>query len=178
LGDLPCSLRSATYTYELPQAQVAQEPPARRQDARLLELGLTAPGGCQLGDFLIESLPGLLRPGDLLVLNDTRVLKARVRGHREATGGQAEALILDTSAGACEALLRTRGHPAPGETFIFAGKRLRATVVQPLGGGLYRMKTSGATKRVTRGTPLTATATRPCTRNGRAQSPRRPPGCT
>src|SRR5438067_9311371 len=72
-------MRLADLDYVLPLELVAQEPPAERTDARLLVLdrgsGLVRHAG-------IADLPRLVRPDDLLVLNDTRVIPARVRGRR------------------------------------------------------------------------------------------------
>ena len=74
------------FDYDLPEQLIAQYPPRRRRDSRLLAV-LDA-----LEDRLFTDLPALLRPGDLLVLNDTRVIKARAHAVKE-TGGKAEILI-------------------------------------------------------------------------------------
>jgi S-adenosylmethionine:tRNA ribosyltransferase-isomerase len=68
-------VRTDDFDYELPEDLVAQEPPVRREDARLLVLG-RATGA--VSHRRITDLPELLRPGDLLVVNDTRVLPARL----------------------------------------------------------------------------------------------------
>ncbi len=77
------------YDYELPAHLIAQDPAARRDAARLLVAG---PGGAvehrRFADF-----PELLRPGDVLVVNETRVVSARLRATREG-GGEAEILLL------------------------------------------------------------------------------------
>jgi S-adenosylmethionine:tRNA ribosyltransferase-isomerase len=73
----------SAYDYELPQEQVAQHPLERRDDSRLMYL----PAGGGTRDLTFRDLPGLLKPGDLLVVNETRVLPARIRfniGDREA----------------------------------------------------------------------------------------------
>jgi len=77
------------FDYALPETQIAQHPTARRRDARLLILGEEAGAWCDGG---ITDLPGLLRPGDVMVLNDTRVIPARLFG-RKATGGAVEIMI-------------------------------------------------------------------------------------
>lgn len=74
------------FDYELPPDLIAQYPPARRRDSRLLVLGESPV------DKKFEDLPGLLRAGDLLVFNDTRVIRARIVGRKE-TGGRVEILV-------------------------------------------------------------------------------------
>jgi len=74
------------FDYELPANLIAQFPPARRRDSRLLVLGES------VADRQFEELPSLLRAGDLLVFNDTRVIRARIAG-RKQTGGRVEVLV-------------------------------------------------------------------------------------
>ena len=68
-------LRTADFDFALPEAQIAQAPLRPRDSARLL---LVRPDG--LADQGIRDLPGLLEPGDVMVVNDTRVIPARLRG--------------------------------------------------------------------------------------------------
>ncbi len=77
------------FDYALPDAQVAQHPTARRRDARLLVLGADAGA---LTDRGIADVPALCQPGDVMVLNDTRVIPARLFG-RKVSGGAVEILI-------------------------------------------------------------------------------------
>lgn len=77
------------FSYHLPAELIAQEPLARRGESRLLRVG--APGDA-LSDFTFSQFEGLLRPGDLLVFNDTRVIPARLFGHKES-GGRVELLV-------------------------------------------------------------------------------------
>ena len=82
-------MHRADFHYELPPELIAQQPPAVRGDSRLLTLdGRTG----VYSDARIRDLPDLLRPGDLMVVNDTRVIPARLRA-RKATGGQVEVFI-------------------------------------------------------------------------------------
>src|SRR5262245_44914029 len=81
-------MRRQDFTYELPAELIAQRPPERRGDSRLLYLQPDA----QLLDLAFEQLPQLLRAGDLLVLNDTRVIPARIFGNKP-TGGRVEILL-------------------------------------------------------------------------------------
>jgi len=74
------------FDYDLPQDLIARFPPANRRDSRLLVVGET------LADQQFADLPSLLNRGDLLVLNDTRVIRARLTG-RKQTGGKVEVLV-------------------------------------------------------------------------------------
>jgi S-adenosylmethionine:tRNA ribosyltransferase-isomerase len=97
--------RLAAYDYELPPELIAQQPIEPRDAARLLVFERGRPG---LAHAHIRDLPRLLAPGDLLVLNDSRVMPARLRGQR-AGGGAAELLLVARrAAGLWEAL----GRPA------------------------------------------------------------------
>jgi len=82
-------MRRADFSYELPAELIAQAPLPERSASRLLVCGGAAG---VLHDRLFRELPSLLEPGDLLVLNDTRVLPARVRG-RKRSGGAVEILL-------------------------------------------------------------------------------------
>ncbi len=80
-----------TFEFDLPENLIAQKPPPRRGDSRLL---LVEPGVGTCGEVVFRTLPSVLRPGDRLVLNDSRVLPARLFTRREDTGGQVEILLL------------------------------------------------------------------------------------
>ena len=115
---------AALYDYDLPRELVAQEPIADRAAARLLHVR-RADGA--LGHRHVRDLPDLLRPGDLVVVNDTRVVPARLVGRRAATGGRWEGLFLreeraGPQAGAWVVLAKTRGRPAVGERVILVDR--------------------------------------------------------
>ncbi len=80
------------FDYHLPEELIAQRPAARRDQSRLLVMGRDT-GRCQLRGF--ADFPEFVRPGDCLVLNDTRVIAARLFGRREPSGGRAEAFLLE-----------------------------------------------------------------------------------
>lgn len=102
------------YTYDLPPELIAREPPARRDEARLLVVD-RATG--QLTDSRIADLPEWLRTGDRLVLNNSRVVAARLVGVRTRTGAKWEGLFLrERGDGAWELLGKTRGKLIAGET--------------------------------------------------------------
>ena len=81
----------AAYDYDLPEELIAQNPPERRGDSRLLVLDRRAGSRRHLR---FRELPSLIRPGDVVVLNDTRVFPARLRAARE-TGGRVEVLLVE-----------------------------------------------------------------------------------
>jgi S-adenosylmethionine:tRNA ribosyltransferase-isomerase len=103
------------YDYELPPELIAQQALADRAAARLLVVH-RATG--TLEHRQIRDLPELLAPGDLVVVNDTRVVPARLIGRRAATGGAWEGLFLrvDETTGLWQILAHTRGRPAIGES--------------------------------------------------------------
>lgn len=80
---------TSAYQFELPADLIAQSPAAQRDASRLMVLGAS---GIEHRTF--SNLPALLRPDDVLVLNRTRVIAARLRGTREPTGGAVEVLLL------------------------------------------------------------------------------------
>jgi S-adenosylmethionine:tRNA ribosyltransferase-isomerase len=111
---------AASYDYDLPRELIAQEPLADRAAARLLVVR-RATG--ELEHRRIRDLPALLDPGDLLVVNDTRVVPARLVGRRAATGGRWEGLFLRAIAegpesGCWVVLAHTRGRPVAGERIV------------------------------------------------------------
>src|SRR5262245_3694799 len=120
------TLDLADYDYALPPEQIAQQPLPERDGARLLALERK---GSALAHRNIRDLPSLLEPGDLVVVNATRVLSARLRGHKRS-GGAAEALLLGPADGGFDALLRARGRLRVGLELVFEGngRRLEARV--------------------------------------------------
>lgn len=105
-------MKTAAFDYELPPELIAQEPPADRAGARMLVLR-RASGACQLRRF--RDLASFLRPGDCLVLNDTRVIPARLFGQKEGGGARIEALLLsEEGPGLWEAMLRNARRLRPG----------------------------------------------------------------
>ena len=160
------ALRLADYDYALPPGHIAQHPLPERDGARLLVLDRSGARAHRV----IRDLPELLRPGDLLVVNATRVLPARLRG-RKISGGAAEALLLgparaeaegaaaSPAAGAespprsfagavcCEALLRTRGRLRVGQKLCFKGngRSAEAEIAALLGDGRVRLAFAAGT---------------------------------
>jgi S-adenosylmethionine:tRNA ribosyltransferase-isomerase len=110
------------FHYELPPELIAQEPLAERSASRLLTLdGATG----EYADRTIRDLPDLLHPGDLLVLNDTRVVPARLSGTKPS-GGRVE-LLLERALDGERALVQMRSSKAirPGLTIATPGGEVR-----------------------------------------------------
>ena len=93
------------FDYALPDELIAQYPTSERRASRLLEVNES------LIDRQFSELPGLLRAGDLLVFNDTRVIRARLRA-RKQTGGRTEVLI-ERIQGENAALAHVRASKSP-----------------------------------------------------------------
>jgi S-adenosylmethionine:tRNA ribosyltransferase-isomerase len=109
--------------YDLPSHLIGQEPCSPRDRARLL---VVRRFDATLAHHIFQDLPDLLRTGDLLVLNDTRVMPARLLGHRARTGGKWEGLFLRQHAdGLWELLCQTRGRLIPDETIVVEPGPLR-----------------------------------------------------
>ncbi|MEB2401819.1 MAG: tRNA preQ1(34) S-adenosylmethionine ribosyltransferase-isomerase QueA [Alcaligenaceae bacterium] len=110
------SLHLSQFDYELPPELIAQTPASQRAGSRLLHLD--ARGALHDRNFI--DLPGLLRPGDLLVFNDTRVIKARLAGRKES-GGKVEVLVERiTRADTALAHVRASKSPKPGSRLVLA----------------------------------------------------------
>ncbi len=131
----------AAYDYELPDALIAREPAARRELARLLVVET----GRELRDATFAAFPELLRAGDVLVLNETRVIPARLAGTL-AGGGRAEALLLrprdrdafDYAAREWFALVRPGKRLRAGARIAFAGAEAEVVAVLPDGPRVLR----------------------------------------
>ncbi|MGB3289221.1 MAG: tRNA preQ1(34) S-adenosylmethionine ribosyltransferase-isomerase QueA [Burkholderiaceae bacterium] len=118
-------LELSQFNYELPQELIAQTPAARRVDSRLLHLdGLGA-----LHDKQFVDLPSLLRPNDLLVFNNTRVIKARLLGQKES-GGKIEVLV-ERITSPTQALVHIKASksPKPGSRLNLADGAFSASVL-------------------------------------------------
>ncbi len=148
------ALREAVHTddfdFQLPAELIAQSPLPTRDGSRLLHV--KRPGG-QVNHRHFRELPSLLREGDLLVLNDSRVIPARLIGKKKATGGRAELLLVrPASTVETEAALKADAQSSvwlclgqsskgfrPGMELEFQAG-LTATVLESMGGGEYRVQ--------------------------------------
>jgi S-adenosylmethionine:tRNA ribosyltransferase-isomerase len=127
------------FDFDLPGGQIAQEPAPRREASRLM---LVQRAGDAIGETTFAHLADHLRPGDLLVLNDTRVLPARLRA-RKPTGGQVEILVLErTLAGGTAvgtAMLSTSKGLHPGTRLSIAAG-FAAEILEGPEGGRARLR--------------------------------------
>src|SRR5262245_43836473 len=113
------------YDFVVPPDLVAQVPAARRQDARLLVVPRGAPAAAlALRDAGVQDLPALLRPGDLLVINDTTVAPARLLARR-ASGGRVTVLVIAAGGRTATVMLGARGTLQAGEVVDVDGDAWR-----------------------------------------------------
>lgn len=134
--NLDCSL--AGYDYELPPERIAQNPVIPRDSSRLLVVDShTAGKGTLPLNHIFRDLPDILRPGDLLIMNNTKVIPARLHG-RKTSGAEVEILLLEERKLNCWlALVKPGKRFKKGTQIIFTGERvgevsnmtLRATVL-------------------------------------------------
>ncbi|MBN1557092.1 MAG: tRNA preQ1(34) S-adenosylmethionine ribosyltransferase-isomerase QueA [Lentisphaerae bacterium] len=121
--------RTADFDYVLPEALIAQTPAARRDAARMMVLH-RATGTVE--HRTVRDVPDMLRAGDVLVVNDTRVIPARLTGRRAETGGRVELLLIEALPGGggaggealWRALCRMRGRLRPGLRLVLADGEL------------------------------------------------------
>jgi len=111
------------YDYDLPSELIAQRPVARRADARLMVV--TRQSG-EIEHWHVRDLPKFLRAGDGLVLNDTRVVPARLQGYRVTTGGRWSGLFVSADArGLWQVLGKTRGKLRSGARIMLQDRAAR-----------------------------------------------------
>jgi len=114
-------MKTELFDYDLPREFIAQHPAEKRDRSKLLVLRRDT-GATELRTF--ADLPEYIRPGDALVVNDTRVIRARLYGRR-GTGGSVEMLLVRPARGAVsenawEVMLNCRGRLSDGEEIVFA----------------------------------------------------------
>jgi S-adenosylmethionine:tRNA ribosyltransferase-isomerase len=138
-------LQTSAFDFLLPGELIAQHPAEPRDRSRLMVVDRQA-GRWEHRRF--DELPERLAPGDVLVRNNTRVLPARLIGHREATGGKWEGLFLRARPdGTWEVLATTRGRPSPGECVVIGdGLRLRLVARDEDGRWVVRPEPEGETQ--------------------------------
>lgn len=126
-------MKTSDFNYELPQELIAQTPLEKRDTSRLMTLN-KATG--ETGHYHFYDLPSMLRPGDCLVMNDSRVLPARLLGVREPTGGAVEVLLLkDKGDKLWECMTKPGKKTRPGQKLSFGDGQLTAEVVEALDDG-------------------------------------------
>jgi S-adenosylmethionine:tRNA ribosyltransferase-isomerase len=155
MGELGASLRTSDFDYELPPELIAQTPPAVRGASRLLVLrraegrkgggtGGQRDGRTEVSNSRFADLPSLVAPGDLLVLNSTRVRHARLRGRRPS-GAPAEVLLLHPDRdGTWVAMGKPGSALKPGKR-IELGDAVWIETIEELPEGYRRVRFLGAT---------------------------------
>ena len=127
-------LRTADFDFDLPEALIAQEPARPRDAARMLVVGREA-----IRDAGVRDLPGMLRPGDIMVVNDTRVIPARLHARR----GEARLEIMlnrSEGGGIWHALVRNARRLRAGDRITVEGAEgCAATVLEAPEGGAVRL---------------------------------------
>ena len=135
-------MRTSDFDYYLPRELIAQSPAEPRDASRLLVLDRSTG---QIEHRIFRDLVDYLRPGDLLVANRSRVVPARLKGIKVATGTPVEMLLLrpsaePPSADEWEVLLKPARRLRPGTRLAFGGDELEATVVSCNGLGVRRVR--------------------------------------
>jgi len=126
-------VRTSDFDYELPKELIAQYPAERRDESRLLVLRRDD-GGIEHRRF--SEIDEFLQSGDLLVVNETEVIPARLLGKKRVTGGAVEVFLLEEiEAGRWEVLVRPAARIRQGTELEFGDGRLIASVVRELDGG-------------------------------------------
>lgn len=142
------SLKVSDFDYELPPDRIAQHPVEPRDSSRLMVLDRSRD---VLEHRIFRDLPEYLRPGDALVLNDTRVMPARLIGERVGTGARIEVLLLRRlDQDRWETLVRPGRKARPGDRIRFGDGRLEAEVEgpTPVGGRVLRFYYEGVFEEV------------------------------
>lgn len=126
-------LRRSDYYYDLPKELIAQDPLEDRSSSRLLVVNR------ETGEHthkIFKDIIEYINPGDCLVLNNTKVIPARLLGQREKTGGAVELLLLKRISGTdWETLVRPGKSCRPGQRLVFGDGLLKAEILDVIEGG-------------------------------------------
>jgi len=126
-------LKTSDFSYDLPQELIAQIPLADRASSRLMVLSKETG---EIKHKVFKDIIEYLNPGDCLVLNNTRVIPARLYGEKEHTGGKIEFLLLNRkSEKEWEVILKPGKKAKPGARFVFGGGKLKAEVIETVNEG-------------------------------------------
>ena len=131
-------LKRSSYGYELPGELIAQTPSEKRDMSRLLVLRRS---DGETGDFLFRDIEGFLEPGDCLVINDTKVIPARLYGRSEGHSGEVETVLLRRTGEpgeVWECLTRPGKKTRPGDTVDY-GCGVNGRVLGVGDGGVRRI---------------------------------------
>jgi len=134
-------MKTIDFDYHLPERLIAQHPADRRDSSRMMVLHRAEN---RWEHRMFSDLPSYLRRGDVVVVNNTKVIPARLIGRKPQTGGRVEIFLLEeTETNLWDVLLRSRRRPKPGEAIIFGDGSLVARLIQEgeLGRALVRFET-------------------------------------
>ncbi|MEG0899715.1 MAG: tRNA preQ1(34) S-adenosylmethionine ribosyltransferase-isomerase QueA [Oscillospiraceae bacterium] len=126
-------MKKSDFWFDLPESQIAQTPVYPRDSSRLLKLDKISG---QVEDKVFTDIENLLNPGDLLVLNNSRVIPARLYGNKVETGGAIEFLLLNRhKEDVWEIMVKPGRKAKPGSKFIFGDGVLKAEILEIIEGG-------------------------------------------
>ncbi len=136
-------LKKSDFYFDLPQELIAQDPLEDRSSSRLLHLNKVTG---ETDHHVFKEIPGFLKPGDCLVLNNTKVIPARLLGQKEETGGHVEVLLLSRKEkDVWETLVKPGKKCKPGTKLTFGDGLLKAEVLETVeeGNRLIRFSYDG-----------------------------------
>jgi S-adenosylmethionine:tRNA ribosyltransferase-isomerase len=120
-------MKTDLFNYELPPELIAQHPAERRDGARMMVLHRDSG---RIEHKNISDIPNYLHAPDVLVLNNTRVIPARIFGHKAASGGKVELLLLNEPIpGEWKVLMKTSRRPKPGDVLNLCSGKVKATLL-------------------------------------------------
>lgn len=126
-------MKKSDFYFDLPEELIAQEPLSERSSSRLMCLDKHTG---QIEHRHFYDIVDLLNPGDCLILNDTKVIPARLYGYKEDTGGAIEFLLLHKhSLDVWEVILKPGRRAKPGAVFIFGDGKLKAEILDVINDG-------------------------------------------
>ncbi|NCO65738.1 MAG: tRNA preQ1(34) S-adenosylmethionine ribosyltransferase-isomerase QueA [Candidatus Aquicultor secundus] len=126
-------MKTAEFDYELPKEFIAQDPVEPRDSSRLM---IVHRNTGEIEHRIFRDIESYLIPGDCLVINDTKVIPARLKGRKAHTGGSVEIFLLsEVEHNLWEALVRPGRRLSPGTEVVFGDGRLVARIEKRLAGG-------------------------------------------
>ncbi|HMP90971.1 MAG TPA: tRNA preQ1(34) S-adenosylmethionine ribosyltransferase-isomerase QueA [Kiritimatiellia bacterium] len=134
-------MKTSDFDYNLPEALIAQHPAQRRDQSRMMVLYRAEK---RWEHRIFADLPEFTRPGDVVVVNNTKVIPARMIGKKSATGGKVEIFLLEERPdGNWDVLMRSSRRPKPGDHILFGDGKLAARLLADgeLGRAMVRFET-------------------------------------
>ncbi len=141
-------MRVSEFFYDLPEELIAQEPLADRKQSKLMVVDRKTG---EIEHRIFKEIIEYLNPGDCLVLNDTRVIPARLLGEKEGTGGKIEFVLLKNTGGDIwEVILKPGKRAKPGSRFVFGNGELKAEIIDVVeeGNRLVRFEYDGVFEQI------------------------------